>query len=69
MAFSHSPLNTGFEWYSQGTILRPRRLSSIVLVKRIQRPIFNSEEEAEQHGLQVCKDWIDRYPERNEDYD
>jgi hypothetical protein len=51
---------TGFEWYSQGTILRPGRLSSIVVVKRIQGPIFNSKEEAEQHGLQLCKDWIDK---------
>jgi hypothetical protein len=28
-------------------------------VKRDEGPIFNSKEEAEQHGLQLCKDWID----------
>jgi hypothetical protein len=50
---------TGFDWHSQGIILRPGRLSSIVEVKRIEGPIFNSKEEAEQHGLQLCKDWID----------
>jgi hypothetical protein len=27
---------TGFDWYSQGIILRPGRLSSIVEVKRIE---------------------------------
>jgi hypothetical protein len=51
---------TGFDWYSLGTILRPGRLSSIVEVKRIEGPIFNSKEAAEAHGLQLCKDWIDR---------
>ena len=50
---------TGFEWYSQGIILRPGRLSSIVEVKRIEGPIFNSKEAAEQHGLELCKEWID----------
>ena len=53
---------TGFDWYSQGIILRPARLSSIVEVKRIQGPIFNSKEAAEQHGLELCKSWIDKRP-------
>jgi hypothetical protein len=51
---------TGFDWYSQGIVLRPGRLSSIVEIKRLQGPIFNSKEDAEQHGLQLCKDWIDK---------
>jgi hypothetical protein len=50
---------TGFTWYSQGTVLRPGRFSSIVEVKRIDGPIFNSKEAAEEHGLKLCKDWID----------
>jgi hypothetical protein len=50
---------TGFKWYSQGTILRAGRLGSIIVVKRIQGPIFNSKEAAEEHGLELCKDWID----------
>jgi len=33
---------TGFDWYSQGTVLCPGRLSSIIEVKRIQGGIFNS---------------------------
>jgi hypothetical protein len=50
---------TEFEWYSQGIILRPRRLSSIVEVNRLEGLIFNNKEAAEQHGVQLCKDWID----------
>jgi hypothetical protein len=53
-------LATGFNYYSQDTIFRPGRLSSIVEVKRIQGPIFNSKEEAEQHELQLCKALIDK---------
>jgi hypothetical protein len=51
-----------FEWYSQGTILRPGRLGSVVEIKRIRGPIFNSKEAAEDHGLKLCKDWIDKRP-------
>jgi hypothetical protein len=51
---------TGFEWYSQGIIFRPGRLGSIVKVKRSEGPIFNSKKEAEQHGLELCKVWIDK---------
>jgi hypothetical protein len=51
---------TGFDWYSQGIILRPARLGSIVEIRRIEGPKFNSKEAAEQHGLNLCKDWIDK---------
>ena len=43
-----------------GNYLGPGRLSSIVEVKRVEGPIFNSQEEAEQHGVELCKDWIDK---------
>ena len=55
---------TGFDWYSQGIVLRPGRLSSIVEVKRIEGRVFDSKEAAEQHGLQLCKDWIDKSLDR-----
>jgi hypothetical protein len=41
---------------SQGTIFRAGRLGSIIVVKRIQGPIFNSKEKAEQHGLTLCRE-------------
>jgi hypothetical protein len=53
---------TGFDWYSQGTIFRTGRLGSIVEIKRIRGAIFNNKEDAEQNGLELCKDWIDRRP-------
>ena len=53
---------TGFDWYSQGIILRPARLGSILEVKRIEGPMFNSKEAAEEHGIQLCKEWIDKRP-------
>jgi hypothetical protein len=49
------------DWCSQGTIFRAsRRLDSIVEIKRIRGPIFRSREAAEEHGLKLCKDWIDK---------
>jgi hypothetical protein len=35
---------------------------SIIEVKCIQGLIFNSKEEAEEHGLKLCKNWIDKRP-------
>ena len=55
---------TGFDWYSQGIILRPGRLGSILEVKRIQGPIFHSKEAAEEHGSKLCKNWIDNRLDR-----
>jgi hypothetical protein len=49
---------TGFDWYSQGTIFRTGHLGSIVEIRRIRGIIFNSKEEAEQNGLELCKSWI-----------
>jgi hypothetical protein len=44
---------------ADGTICAPAPHGSIVEVKRIEGPVFNSREEAEEHGLQLCKDWLD----------
>jgi hypothetical protein len=49
---------TGFDWYSQGTIFRTGYLGSIVEIRRIRGVIFNSKEEAERNGLDLCKSWI-----------
>jgi hypothetical protein len=60
-----SPVPTfarSFEWYSQGIILRPGYLSSVVEIKRIKGTIFNNNEAAEHHGLELCKSWIDKRP-------
>ena len=51
---------TGFDWYSQGTIFRRGQVGSIVEIRRIRGVIFNNKEEAEQHGLELCKSWINK---------
>jgi hypothetical protein len=56
------PFATRFDWNSQGIILRPGRLGSVVEVKRIEGPVFNSKEKAEEDGLKLCKEWIDKRP-------
>jgi hypothetical protein len=54
---------TEHDWCSQGTIFRAsRRFDSIVEIKRIRGPVFNSREAAEEHGLKLCKDWLDKQP-------
>lgn len=50
---------TGFDWYAQGMIFRPSRLGSVVAVRHLQGPVFHDKEAAEQHGLKLCKEWID----------
>jgi len=50
---------TGFNWDSQGIIFRSGRPGSIVEIKRIEGPIVNSKDAAEEHGLKLCKDWVD----------
>jgi len=55
---------TGFDWDSQGIILRPGRLSSIVEVRRIKGTIFDSKEAAEEDGFKLCKDWVDNRLDR-----
>jgi hypothetical protein len=32
---------------------------SITEVKRIEGPLFNHRQKAEEHGLQLCKTWLD----------
>ena len=46
---------TGFDWYSQGTVFRTGQLGSIVEIRRSRGVVFNGKEEAEQHGLELCK--------------
>ena len=60
--FSSANLVTRFDWYAQGIVLRPSRLGSVIEVKRIKGSIFDSKEAAEEDGLKLCKDWIDKRP-------
>ena len=46
--------------HSLGTIYRKGRASLIIEVARIEGRIFATMEEAEEHGLQLAKEWVDR---------
>jgi hypothetical protein len=44
----------------RGHCLRADPNGSIVEVKKIEGRSFESKEEAELHGLELCKEWIDK---------
>jgi hypothetical protein len=43
---------------SVSIVCRPTRMGSIVEVKRIEGQSFEDKEEAERHGLELCKEWV-----------
>ena len=45
---------------SVGIVCRRDKLGSIIQVKRIVGELFESKEQAEQHGVELCKEWIDK---------
>jgi hypothetical protein len=45
---------------SVGIIYKRGRLGSITQVQRIEGELFETKEQAEQHGVELCKEWIDK---------
>jgi hypothetical protein len=45
---------------SVGIVYRRNQLGSIIQVQRIEGKLFESKEGAEKHGLELCKEWIDK---------
>ena len=45
---------------SVGVVFRRNELGSIIQVKRIEGKLFETKEPAEQHGLELCKEWLDK---------
>jgi hypothetical protein len=45
---------------SIGVVYKRDKFGSLIQVQRIEGKLFQSKEQAEQHGLQLCKDWIDQ---------
>jgi hypothetical protein len=45
---------------SVGIVYRRNELGSMIQVKRIEGRLFETKEQAEQHGLELCKEWLDR---------
>jgi len=49
-------------WYC----LRSGPVGTIIQVQRIEGELFETKEQAEQHGVELCKEWIDKQkPEFN----
>jgi hypothetical protein len=44
---------------SVGIVYERSQLGSIIQVQRIEGELFEQKEQAEQHGLKLCKEWID----------
>ena len=51
---------------SVGIVYEWDEFGSIIQVERIEGELFDTKEEAEQHGVELCKEWIDKQkPEFN----
>jgi hypothetical protein len=48
-------------WCSQGDVYTNEPAGS-VLVARLEGVIFESEQAAKAHGLELCRQWIDKKP-------
>jgi hypothetical protein len=51
-------------WYSRGLVF-DRDLNQTIKIKRLEskRRIFKTKKQAEQHGLDLCKAWVDKRPD------
>ena len=47
-------------WESLGTVYRNGRTGSMIEVARIDGKIFQTMKEAEDHGLELAREWVDR---------
>jgi hypothetical protein len=49
-----------------GIVYEREQFGSIIQVQRIEGELFATKEQAEQHGIELCKEWIDKQkPEFN----
>ena len=45
--------------YFNSIVYRRVQLGSIIQVQRIEGKLFEKKEQAEQHGVDLCKEWVD----------
>jgi hypothetical protein len=45
---------------SVGIVYRRNQLGSLIQVQRTEGRLFETKEQAEQHGLKLCKEWLDK---------
>ena len=58
-AWARSELTGGST--SIGAVYQRDMLGSMIQVQRIEDKLFESKEQAEQHGIELCKEWIDKH--------
>jgi hypothetical protein len=46
---------------SIGAVYQRDKFGSMIQVQRIEDKLFESKEQAEQHGIELCKEWIDKH--------
>jgi hypothetical protein len=49
---------------SRGSVFKPARAGSIIEVARIGGKTFKTMKEAEAHGLELAREWVDRQVKR-----
>ena len=51
---------------SVGIVYERDEFGSIIQIQRIEGELFETKEQAEQHGVELCKEWVDKQePELN----
>ena len=50
---------------SVGIVYKQAQFGSIIQVQRIEGELFKSKKQADQHGLELCKEWIDEQKSRS----
>lgn len=50
---------------SIGVVYKQGEHGSIIQVQRIEGELFETKPQAEQHGVQLCKEWIDKQKSLN----
>jgi hypothetical protein len=45
---------------SVGVVYKRDKFGSMIQVQRIEGKLFENKEQAEQHGVELCKGWIDK---------
>jgi hypothetical protein len=43
-----------------GVVYKRDKFGSLIRVHRIEGKLFENKEQAEQHGIELCKEWIDK---------
>ena len=47
---------------SVGVVFKRDKFGSMIQVQRIEGKLFENKKQAEQYGVELCKDWIDKRP-------